>query len=86
MNSGGKNLISGFDNLLRDLEAGDGKLKIRMTDPDAFELGKNVATTPGKVVFQNEMFQLIQYVPVSYTHLDVYKRQVPNRSFFTVKV
>ncbi|MBK7326329.1 MAG: class I poly(R)-hydroxyalkanoic acid synthase, partial [Propionivibrio sp.] len=65
MNSGGKNLISGFDNLLRDLEAGDGKLKIRMTDPDAFELGKNVATTPGKVVFQNEMFQLIQYDPAT---------------------
>ncbi len=63
--SNGQNLIKGFDNLLRDLEAGDGQLRIRMTDPDAFELGKNVATTPGKVVFQNEMFQLIQYDPAT---------------------
>ena len=61
--SRGQNLIKGFDNLLRDIETGDGQLRIRMTDPDAFELGKNVATTPGKVVFQNDMFQLIQYDP-----------------------
>ena len=61
--SKGQNLIKGFDNLLRDIETGDGQLRIRMTDPDAFELGKNVATTPGKVVFQNDMFQLIQYDP-----------------------
>lgn len=63
MSSKGQNLIKGFDNLLRDLETGDGQLRVRMTDPDAFELGRNVATTPGKVVFQNEMFQLIQYDP-----------------------
>ena len=63
MSSKGQNLINGFDNLLRDLEAGDGQLRVRMTDPDAFELGRNVATTPGKVVFQNDMFQLIQYDP-----------------------
>ncbi|MBS1229080.1 MAG: Poly(R)-hydroxyalkanoic acid synthase, class [Proteobacteria bacterium] len=63
MSSKGQNLVRGFDNLLRDIEAGDGQLRIRMTDPDAFELGKNIATTPGKVVFQNEMFQLIQYDP-----------------------
>jgi len=61
--SKGQNLIKGFDNLLRDLETGDGQLRVRMTDPDAFELGRNVATTPGKVVFQNDMFQLIQYTP-----------------------
>ncbi len=65
VSSGGQNLIKGFDNLLRDMEAGDGQLRVRMTDPDAFELGKNVATTPGKVVFQNEMFQLIQYDPAT---------------------
>ena len=63
MSSKGQNLIKGFDNLLRDLETGDGQLRVRMTDPNAFELGRNVATTPGKVVFQNEMFQLIQYDP-----------------------
>lgn len=63
VSTNGQNLINGFNNLLRDMEAGDGQLRIRMTDPDAFELGKNVATTPGKVVFQNDMFQLIQYDP-----------------------
>ncbi|MEO8410455.1 MAG: class I poly(R)-hydroxyalkanoic acid synthase, partial [Propionivibrio sp.] len=65
VSSKGQNLVKGFDNLLRDLETGDGQLRVRMTDPDAFELGRNVATTPGKVVFQNEMFQLIQYDPAT---------------------
>ena len=61
--SNGQNLIKGLNNLLHDVEAGDGQLRIRMTDTSAFEMGKNVATTPGKVVFQNELFQLIQYDP-----------------------
>ena len=59
----GQNLVKGFSNLLKDMEAGDGQLRIRMTDTDAFELGRNVATTPGKVVFQNDLIQLIQYNP-----------------------
>ena len=59
----GANLVHGLKNMLEDLEAGKGELRIRMTDTSAFELGKNVATTPGKVVFQNRMFQLIQYTP-----------------------
>ncbi|MEQ9566812.1 MAG: class I poly(R)-hydroxyalkanoic acid synthase [Pseudomonadales bacterium] len=59
----GENLVAGLKNFVRDLEQGDGKLKIAMTDPDAFTLGENVATTPGKVIFQNRMFQLIQYSP-----------------------
>src|SRR5574343_1963814 len=59
--SHGQNLIKGLNNLLHDVEAGDGQLRIRMTDTSAFEMGKNVATTPGKVIFQNELFQLIQY-------------------------
>ena len=63
--SHGQNLVKGFANLLQDMEAGDGQLRIRMTDTEAFELGKNVATTPGKVVFQNEMIQLIQYDPTT---------------------
>ena len=61
--SHGQNLIKGLNNLLHDVEDGDGQLRIRMTDTSAFEMGKNVATTPGKVVFQNELFQLIQYNP-----------------------
>lgn len=59
----GENLVAGLKNFVRDLEQGDGQLKIAMTDPDAFTLGENVATTPGKVIFQNRMFQLIQYSP-----------------------
>ena len=61
----GANLVHGLKNLLEDLEAGKGELRIRMTDTKAFELGKNVAVTPGKVVFQNRMFQLIQYTPTT---------------------
>ncbi|MDR2166087.1 MAG: class I poly(R)-hydroxyalkanoic acid synthase [Zoogloeaceae bacterium] len=63
--SNGQNLLKGFDNLLQDIETGGGELRIRMTDLSAFELGGNVATTPGKVVFQNTMFQLIQYEPAT---------------------
>ena len=63
IDSGGKNLIDGLDHLLTDLERGGGQLAISMTDYSAFELGKNVATTPGKVVFQNDLMQLIQYTP-----------------------
>ena len=65
MDSKGENLVNGFRNLLEDLEAGDGKLKIKMTDADAFEVGKNVATTPGKVVYRNDLMELIQYTPTT---------------------
>lgn len=67
----GQNLIRGMNNLLSDLEKGNGQLRISMTDIDAFKLGENVATTPGKVVFQDRMFQLLQYSP---TTDDVFKR------------
>src|SRR3979411_2722111 len=53
------------------MEKGGGELRISMTDEKAFTLGKNVATTPGKVVFQNDLMQLIQYQP---TTAEVYKR------------
>jgi len=59
----GQSLLKGFQNFMEDLEAGKGKLKVSMTDETAFELGVNVATTPGKVVFQNELMQLLQYTP-----------------------
>ena len=61
----GANLVHGLKNMLEDLEDGKGQLRIRMTDTTAFELGKNVAVTPGKVVYQNRMFQLIQYTPTT---------------------
>jgi len=63
--TGGQNLVRGLNNLLRDIEEGDGQLKVKMTDTSAFELGKNVATTPGKVVAQSELMQLIQYTPTT---------------------
>ncbi len=69
--SGGENLVKGLQNLLDDLERGKGNLAIKMTDLDAFRLGENIAVTPGKVVFQNDLLQLIQYVPTTET---VYQR------------
>jgi polyhydroxyalkanoate synthase subunit PhaC len=61
--SGGQNLLRGLENLLIDLERGNGRLAITMTDMKAFRLGENIATTPGKIVYQNELMQLIQYTP-----------------------
>jgi polyhydroxyalkanoate synthase subunit PhaC len=65
--SGGENLIRGLKNMLDDLRRGKGQLRPRMTDLEAFKLGENVATTPGKVVFQNALMQLIQYAPTTAT-------------------
>ena len=67
LQSGGQNLVRGLNNLLADIERGG----IRMADEKAFKLGVNVATTPGKVVFQNDLMQLIQYAPGTDT---VFKR------------
>ena len=69
--TGGQNLVEGFKHLLEDMEKGQGRLKISMTDDSAFEVGKTVAATPGKVVFENELMQLIQYSP---TTDEVYQR------------
>jgi polyhydroxyalkanoate synthase len=63
--SGGQNLVRGLNNLLADIEKGGGKLRISMTDESAFQLGRNVATTPGKVVYQTDLMQLIQYQPLT---------------------
>jgi len=59
--SKGQNLISGLENLMQDMQKG----RISMTDESAFELGKNIATTPGSVVFQNDMIQLIHFKPLT---------------------
>lgn len=63
--TGGESLIKGLENLLADLENGKGDLRIRMTDNKAFHLGQNLAVTPGKVVYQNTLIQLIQYAPAT---------------------
>jgi polyhydroxyalkanoate synthase len=70
--TGGQNLIRGFANLLEDLSRGNGSgLRLRMTDEHAFQLGANIAVTPGKVVYQNDLMQLIQYSPATE---QIYKR------------
>ena len=65
--TGGENLVQGLSNMLEDLERGQGRLRIRMTDPEKFKLGENVAVTPGKVVFENDLMQLLQYTPTTET-------------------
>jgi polyhydroxyalkanoate synthase len=65
LESGGKNLLDGLSNMLDDLEENDGRFNIKMTDMEAFVVGENIAVTPGKVVFQNELMQLIQYAPTT---------------------
>ncbi len=65
--SRGENLFNGLKNLLGDLERGKGRLAIRMTDLAAFRIGENIAVTPGKVVYQNDLIQLIQYAPTTET-------------------
>ncbi len=61
--SNGANLIEGLKHLEEDMKAGDGRLRIKQSDTTAFEIGRNIAMTPGKVVFRNETFELIQYAP-----------------------
>jgi polyhydroxyalkanoate synthase subunit PhaC len=61
LSSNGANLVRGMHMLSEDIKAGHGNLKIRQSDPSVFDIGRNLALTPGKVVFQNELIQLIQY-------------------------
>src|SRR3984893_6537910 len=61
LSSNGDNLVRGMKMLAEDIEAGHGTLRIRQSDPSNLVVGVNLATTPGKVVFQNELMQLIQY-------------------------
>jgi polyhydroxyalkanoate synthase len=63
--SNGDNLVRGMNMLAEDIEAGHGSLRIRQSDPSNLEVGVNMATTPGKVIFQNELMQLIQYTPTT---------------------
>jgi len=67
--SNADNLVRGMHNLAEDIAAGDGDLRIRQSDPSKFEVGRNLALTPGKVIYQNELMQLIQYAPATETVL-----------------
>lgn len=61
----GENLVRGIKMFAEDVEAGGGELKIRQSDPSRFEVGVNIATTPGKVIFRNDVMELIQYAPTT---------------------
>ena len=73
----GQSLIDGLENLVTDLEANNGELVVRLADESAFELGGNIATTPGDVVYRNRMMELIQYKPVTETVHETPDRSVP---------
>ena len=66
----GENLLKGLQNILSDMERGHGQLRISQTDMEAFSVGENIAVTPGQVVFQNELMQLIHYEPTTETQFE----------------
>jgi polyhydroxyalkanoate synthase subunit PhaC len=70
LQSNGENLVKGLNNLLQDLDRGDGQLSIRQS-ADAFTIGENIATAPGKVIFRNELIELLQFEPST---KEVYER------------
>jgi polyhydroxyalkanoate synthase len=63
--------LRGLNHLLEDLARGKGRLAIKMTDLEAFEVGGNLALSPGKVIYQNDLMQLLQYAPSTE---EVYRR------------
>src|SRR5256886_11395881 len=65
LDSKGDNLVRGMKMLAEDIEAGNGQLRIRQSDPANLAVGVNMATTPGKEIFQNDLMQLIQYEPAT---------------------
>ncbi len=67
LSSNGENLLRGMTQLVKDLDESKDLLRIRQTDLSAFAIGKNLAVTPGKVVYQNDVMQLIQYSPTTET-------------------
>jgi polyhydroxyalkanoate synthase subunit PhaC len=67
----GENLVAGLGNLLADIERGRGRLRVSTSDLEAFVVGRDLATTPGAVIFRNELMELLQYEP---TTEQVYRR------------
>ena len=63
LNSNAENLVKGLENLTGDFDTDAGELRISQTDMNAFEVGRNIAVTPGKVVYQGDLFQLLQFEP-----------------------
>lgn len=65
MRENGANLVRGMSMLAEDIEAGGGELKIRQSDASQFKVGDNIAVTPGKVIYRNDLMELIQYAPAT---------------------
>jgi len=71
MATGGESLVRGMENFVADLERGGGQLSIAQTDYEMFKIGENVATAPGKVVFRNEIIELLQFSPTTETVCEI---------------
>lgn len=63
----GESLVKGLENLVRDIEANNGELLVTLADRQAFQVGRNIATSPGAVVYRNRMMEVIQYAPTTET-------------------
>ncbi|MBI1198121.1 MAG: class I poly(R)-hydroxyalkanoic acid synthase [Phenylobacterium sp.] len=71
LSSGGESLVRGMENFQQDLQRGGGQLSIAQTDYDLFKIGENVATAPGKVVFRNDIIELLQFSPATETVCEI---------------